>query len=301
MVINHPLSASSIFYDPCNPPCSIYVPESLSTISLKVFFGLPLSLAPPPDTPYISSSNHCLLFAVHAHTIAICFAVVPKWCHLILVFLSTFTWNSVLQFNTTHPSDHSYLCPLKCHLIFLSCNILLRTQLLYNLPLTVNDISLLVSNGTNCLNLFYPVRILLSTAASASLSTLNMSPKYQNLSTNSRFVIDTSIYTCASFTSYWIHATSTNKCFLHFIHGILYTTTFPVYPLLTTCTLYWIITNTSTTNTTWPSSSLLRYLLPFPTKYHKLHIFSVLSLWFWWQFLFVWLPFDCTTCITWFL
>ena len=44
-------------------------------------------------------------------------------------------------------SHHSHLCPLKCHLIFLSyrqvslpCNILLRTQLLYNLPLTVNDI-----------------------------------------------------------------------------------------------------------------------------------------------------------------
>ena len=38
--------------------------------------------------------------------------------------------------------------------VSLPCNILLRTQLLYNLPLTVNDISLLVSNGTNCLNLF---------------------------------------------------------------------------------------------------------------------------------------------------
>ena len=55
--------------------------------------------------------------------------------------------------------------------------ILLRTQLLYSLPLLINDISLLVSNGTNCLNLFRPVRILASTAASASPSTLNMSKK----------------------------------------------------------------------------------------------------------------------------
>jgi len=47
----------------------------------------------------------------------------------------------------------------------------------------------------------------------------------------------------------WNHAISTN----HFVHAILYTTTFPVYPLLTTSTLYWIITNTSTTYTTWPS------------------------------------------------
>ena len=35
----------------------------------------------------------------------------------------------------------------------------------------------------------------------------------------------------------------------------LYTTTFPMYPLLTTSTLYWIITNTPTTYTTWPSSA----------------------------------------------
>jgi len=84
--------------------------------------------------------------------------------------------------NATHPSDHSRLCPLKCHLIFLyysqvslPCNILLRTQLLYSLPLIINDISILVSNGINCLNLFHQIRILASTAASASPSRLNMS------------------------------------------------------------------------------------------------------------------------------
>jgi len=38
---------------------------------------------------YHTSPNHCLLFAAHAHTIATCFAVVPRLCHLILVCLST--------------------------------------------------------------------------------------------------------------------------------------------------------------------------------------------------------------------
>ena len=36
---------------------------------------------------------------------------------------------------------------------------LLRTQLLYNLPLIINDTSLLVSSGTSCLNLFQPIQI----------------------------------------------------------------------------------------------------------------------------------------------
>jgi len=59
--------------------------------------------------------------------------------------------------------------------ISLPCNLLLHTQLLYSLTVIINDISLLISNGTNCLNLFHPIRILASTAASASPSTLNMS------------------------------------------------------------------------------------------------------------------------------
>jgi len=43
---------------------------------------------PPLHSPYISSPNHCLLFATHAHTIPTCFAVVPRLCHLILVSLN---------------------------------------------------------------------------------------------------------------------------------------------------------------------------------------------------------------------
>ena len=67
----------------------IHLLQSFSTISLQVFFGLPIGLAPPLHTPYISSPNHCLLSATHAHTIATCFDVVPRLCHQILVSLST--------------------------------------------------------------------------------------------------------------------------------------------------------------------------------------------------------------------
>jgi len=126
---------------------------------------------PPLHTPYIFSPNHCLLFAAYVHTIATCFVVVTRLYHLILVSFSTLTWSSIFKFNATHPSDHSHLCPLKCHLIFFSyrpislpCNVLLRTQLLYHLPFTINDISVLVSYGTNCPNFFHPFLILASTS-----------------------------------------------------------------------------------------------------------------------------------------
>jgi len=111
---------------------------------------------PPLHTPYISSPNHYLLFATHAHTIATCFAIVLRLCHLILFLSQLFTWNSIFYLNVTHSSDHSHLCLLKCHLIFfftgqvsLPYNILFHTQLLYSLPLIINDISFLVSNTGN--------------------------------------------------------------------------------------------------------------------------------------------------------
>jgi len=45
--------------------------------------------SPRPHTPYIYLPNQCLLFATYAHTIAVCFAVVPRLYYLFLVFLST--------------------------------------------------------------------------------------------------------------------------------------------------------------------------------------------------------------------
>jgi len=78
LIINYPLSASFIYYDPWHPPCLIYVLDRL--------FAQPLSKSSlAATTSYISSPSHCLFFATHAHTIAACFAVVPR---LLLASLS---------------------------------------------------------------------------------------------------------------------------------------------------------------------------------------------------------------------
>ena len=103
--------------------------QSFCTTSLHVLFGLPLRLDPPLHIPYISSPNQCLLFTTHAHTIATCFAVVSILYHL----LSFLTGQASLPFS-----------------------ILLCTQLLYNLPVVINYVSLLVSNGTYLLPEFIP-------------------------------------------------------------------------------------------------------------------------------------------------
>jgi len=84
------LSASSIYYDAWHLPYSIHTlyslfPQSFSKFSLVYL----LAWHPPLHTPYISSLNHYLLFAAHAHTIATCFAVVRRLCQLILVSIST--------------------------------------------------------------------------------------------------------------------------------------------------------------------------------------------------------------------
>ena len=88
-IIRHPLSTSCIYYDPQHPPCSIYMLHSpfrqpLSRSSL-VFL---LVLDPLLHTLCISSPNHHLIFATHAHTITACFVVVPVLCHLFLISLS---------------------------------------------------------------------------------------------------------------------------------------------------------------------------------------------------------------------
>jgi len=86
----------------------------------------------------------------------------------------------------------------------------------------------------------------------------------------------TSIYTWTTCTDYRIRAASTNKWLHHFVHATFYTTTFLVYPLLTTCTLYWITTNTSATYTTRPSCSLLQWLLTFSAYHEKPWFYSYL-------------------------
>ena len=54
--------------------------------------------------------------------------------------------------------------------VSLPCSILLRTQLLYSLPLLINDISILVSHGTKCLNLFHPIGLSSSTSCRSATS-----------------------------------------------------------------------------------------------------------------------------------
>ena len=59
VVISHPLSASSIYYDPQHPPCSNYVPDSLFPQKFSKFSLVDLlAWHPQLHTPYISSPNH---------------------------------------------------------------------------------------------------------------------------------------------------------------------------------------------------------------------------------------------------
>jgi len=92
---SHPSWSSFI---PYLPPPSIMIHGILSDqftcLSLSAQspskFSLVYLLAwyPPLHTQYISSPK-LSFFATHAHTIATYFAVVPRLCHLILVFILT--------------------------------------------------------------------------------------------------------------------------------------------------------------------------------------------------------------------
>jgi len=135
--------------------------------------------------------------------------------------------------------------------VSLPCHILVHTQVLYSLPLFINDISLSVSNGTYSLNLFRPIWILASTAASASTCHLN-----SRTSTNSRFSLALmSTLVRPLLVIVFQQPLQIND--YHFGHATFYTTTLIVYPLMTTSTLYWITTDTCTTDTTWPTCNLL--------------------------------------------
>jgi len=84
---------------------SIYVTDSL--------FAQPFSKScnPPLHTPYISSANHCLLFATHAHTLTACFAVVSRLSSSLS--LNSLLGTLIFYLKVTHSSDHSHLC-LQC-------------------------------------------------------------------------------------------------------------------------------------------------------------------------------------------
>ena len=141
-----------------------------------------LVLHPLLHTPCISSPSHHHLFAAHAHTNAACFCCNTN----AMPFISSLSLSSLLGNLSFSLVPHIHLTILISARwsattfsgqVSLPCNMLLHTLLLYNLPLIISDTSLLVSNGTNCLNLFQPIRVLASTAALASPSTLSMSPR----------------------------------------------------------------------------------------------------------------------------
>jgi len=89
------------------------------TTSLQVLFGLSPGLEPPHFILH-TFLHPFLLFAIRANNISTCFTVILRLCHLILVYLSTLYLKLYIYLSVTHPSDHSRLCLLKCHLILFS-------------------------------------------------------------------------------------------------------------------------------------------------------------------------------------
>jgi len=123
-------------------------PKSLSKLSLVYL----LAWHPPFHTPYISSPNHCLLFTASFQVFCCSTEIMSSNPSLSL--------NSLLGTLSCSFTQHIHLTILISALwsatsfsflmgqVSLPCNILLHTQLLYNVPLTINDIPLVRNFGT---------------------------------------------------------------------------------------------------------------------------------------------------------
>ena len=138
--------------------------QSSRTTSFQVFFRLPLGLEPSTSCsihfftqssssfrntwPYQRSLFCCNTNAMSSTPSlslssllgSLSFRLTP---HIHLTILISARWSA---------TTFSFLTGQ----VSLPCNMVLLTQLLYNLPLIIRDTSLLVSSGTNCLNLFQP-------------------------------------------------------------------------------------------------------------------------------------------------
>jgi len=123
--------------------------QSLCTISEQVFFGLPLGLA--LSTSY---SIHFFIQSLrstcpYCRNLLCCSTEItssnPSLCQLFTFTLTSHIHLTILILAHWSATSFSFLTGQ----VSLPCNILLHTQLLHNLPLTINDIHLLVSNGTN--------------------------------------------------------------------------------------------------------------------------------------------------------
>jgi len=154
---------------------------------LTVFFAQPLSKSSLDylllHTPYNSWPSHCLFLQSYHCSLFCCSTEIMSSIPSLSQF---YTRNSVFYLNFTHPSDHSHLCPLNYHLIFISYRPSLTSMQHTTSHTTAvhsvqspshNQSFILVSNITNCLNLCHPIWILAFTAASASSSTLKVLTK----------------------------------------------------------------------------------------------------------------------------
>ena len=77
------------------------------------------NLFPCPLWSTSSSGALHLIFHIFLHPIVSSFCPYHRnlFCCSINI-TQLLTWNSILYLNITHPSNHSHLCLLKCHLIF---------------------------------------------------------------------------------------------------------------------------------------------------------------------------------------
>ena len=151
--------------------------EPFCTTSLQVLFDLPLGLEPftlysihfftqtlssfSNTCPYYYNlfccSNNIMLSNVSISTLYLEFYLLP--------------YTSMWPFSSL-PTE------MPPHFLFLQAGPQFHAAFADNsctISLTINDISLLISNGNNCLNIYHPIRILVFTAASISPSILHMS------------------------------------------------------------------------------------------------------------------------------
>ena len=152
--------------------------QSFCTTSVHVLFGLPLGLEPSTSysihafTQSVSSFRSTCPY--HRNLFCCSINIISSITSLSLnSLLVTLSFALTLHIHLTILISARWSTTLFSFLtgrLSLPCSILLRTQLLYGIPLLISDISLLVSNGSNCLNLFHPIWILASPAASASPS-----------------------------------------------------------------------------------------------------------------------------------
>jgi len=116
---HHPIFIS-FFHLPRSTASSLFklrAWQSSCTTSFHVLFGLPVGLE--PSTSY---SIHFFIQSVSSFRSTCPYHRNVFWCSINNISsIPSLSLNSLLgtfYLNITHPSDHSHLCSMKCHLIF---------------------------------------------------------------------------------------------------------------------------------------------------------------------------------------